>query len=103
MSEHKCRFCVGEFLRGEERCSRCGGELESPIRDETQARARTGSEIFTPQHHLLNLERSSDGERDDRDLESILFDWKNPIVVNIVGSLVCALILIATLVELLAY
>lgn len=101
MSEQKCRCCVGEFLRGEERCSRCGAKLVSPIRGDAKARPRSASEIFTPQHELLNVDRSSDTERDTNDLESILFDWKNPIVINIVGSLICVTLLIATLLELL--
>ncbi len=101
MSDHKCRFCVGEFLRGGERCSQCGAELVSPIGDTARSRARSASEIFTPQHELLDTDRTQDEERDDRDLDSLLFDWKNPIVLNLVGSLVCAMLLIATLLELL--
>ena len=98
MTENKCRLCVGEFLKGKSECSHCGSALSSPVGVKRDARIKSANDIFASTSELFNFESSSD--REENDLESVLFDWRNPIAIHIVGSLVCALILIATLLEL---
>lgn len=96
MAENRCRFCVGEFLKGGETCSHCGEALESPIGAHDSRRARSAGEVFSSPTEILNRDSA---EKDDNEIENILFDWKNPVVLNIVGSLVCTMLLIATLLE----
>ena len=96
MFDDKCPVCVKEFLSGGSQCSRCGAELLSPVGQRRDARLRSADELF------ISRRSASENEPhyDDENLESVLFDWKNPVTLNIVGSLVCTLILIATLLEL---
>ncbi|MFM1846976.1 MAG: hypothetical protein RL417_450 [Pseudomonadota bacterium] len=98
MNTQRCRFCVGEFLKGHESCAHCGQILESPIGQRRSTRACSADDLFRGQADILNDEAGADKE--ENDLQNILFDWKNPVVLNIVGSLVCAMLLIATLLEL---
>jgi len=96
MLHDKCPICVREFLKGGSECSRCGSELSSPVGQRRDARIHSAEELFSGRQTSSEV----DSQNDDDNLESVLFDWKNPVALNIVGSLVCTLILIATLLEL---
>lgn len=82
----KCDACVREYLRGESHCGRCGRTLAPEVMVATrgQRHGRADLKSFTPPDEFKFDE--------DEPIHQLLFNWKHPAVIHLVGALVFTLV-----------
>jgi len=91
MAASGCRSCVREYLRGEVSCRSCGGELSR----EVLARRRR-NRVVEFLAAVLNPPEHSASSRQDKVGGSVC-NWRNPLVVHLVGAIISSVILLAIL------
>lgn len=81
-----CDSCVRNYLRGDSRCGQCGRYLAPEVMVATRGEKRSRRDLksFSPPDEFKFDE--------DRPLHQILFDWKHPAVIHLVGAIVFMLV-----------
>lgn len=91
MAASGCRSCVREYLRGEVSCRSCGGELSR----EVLSRRRCNWVVEFLAAVLNSPDHSASSRRDE--VGGSIRDWRNPLVVHLVGAIISSVILLAIL------
>lgn len=86
----KCHHCAGEFLRGNSRCSYCLRPLKGGTFKAEAALERPKLGIVKPWAELFEEDEPVDNETSSG---FHLLDWRHPSVVNVVGVVVCLVLI----------